>query len=102
MKDNTEVIEAGAGSTAGGQAVTHEIELEDGAQPGPNQEAKTQAVRNKSARRATGPRTESGKAISRKNALKFGIFSKELVISSDISLIPAKRKKTSGACFSHM
>jgi hypothetical protein len=31
MKDNTEVIEAGAGSTAGGQAVTHEIELEDGA-----------------------------------------------------------------------
>jgi hypothetical protein len=64
------------------------------AQPGPKEDTVVQPVRKKSARRATEPRTESGKAISRKNALKFGIFSRKLVISSDISSIPGVTKKS--------
>ncbi len=42
--------------------------------------------------RATGPRTAHGKAISRRNALKFGIFSNELVIRN-ADWIPSETRK---------
>ena len=43
-------------------------------------------------RRATGPQTERGKAVSRKNALKFGIFSRELVVPQ-ADWIPTETKR---------
>lgn len=43
--------------------------------------------------RATGPRTERGKAVSSKNALKFGIFSKELVIRNAYGIADETEEK---------
>lgn len=72
MRDTVEVSKAenfersGSGDGSGAARATQDVEQV--------------AARQPSACRATGPRTQAGKLASSKNALKFGIFSKELVL----------------------
>lgn len=73
-------------------AISAEPPLHGGEEFPPSERSKMKAGSLSLPRGATGPRTELGKAASRKNALKFGIFSMELVVPH-ADWIPTETKR---------